>query len=130
MQALDKLNFSSKIDSGDPVKGMGLFIVICGICPTIISVVFMSLYASLLDVALTMQSTIEEQNPPLADEYSFFYDYGCTNNIDKFRVDKSVLDSMFEQGLHKATGDTIPADLESSGWSTIYLFNVALYAIL
>jgi len=59
---LAKFDFSSKLSSGNPVVGMGLSTVICGICPMIVSITFMSIYASLLSVVMTAENTAEVSN--------------------------------------------------------------------
>ena len=41
---------------GDPIKGMGLFTIICGCCPCTVACTFMGFYAALLALAATYTS--------------------------------------------------------------------------
>ena len=56
MATTAKFDFSRKFvekTGGDPIKGMGLFTIICGCCPCTVACTFMGFYAALFAVAAT-----------------------------------------------------------------------------
>ena len=86
---------------GDPVKGLGCFQIVCGICPCITSTICIIVWLLMLAGAATYTANVNDVNPSSDESW---YDY-C------------------------GSGAALLAD-EPTGWTFIYLWNFITFIIV